>query len=116
MYTFEEKEFLKFMIERIKKKSVLKKIFDIIIKDENQKHMKNKHGYYIFFHNLKQETYESLKEIVKNYNSKQYVKKDPDLIIKEQHINESLPRNLQLSQLDKKLLLTKSYTELAFSF
>ena len=68
-YTHDMKKKLANKIKKIKKKEDMAKILNIILVD-NPSYMENKNGLFMFFHKLKDCTYEKIDKELKNINRK----------------------------------------------
>ena len=69
IFSIDDKKDLANRIQKIKRKNILKKIMKIIIKN-NEKYLENNNGVYMFFHNLKNETYSELEICLKSIEKK----------------------------------------------
>ena len=69
IFSIDDKKDLANRIQKIKRKKYLKKIMKIIIKN-NEKYLENNNGVYMFFHNLKNETYSELEICLKSIEKK----------------------------------------------
>ncbi len=121
-YTYADKIALKTKLEKIKDKTYLLHIYNIL-KDDDVKCSLNNNGLFTFFHNLKNSTYQKLDKYVeyiynKNTQSrivkitKEYVQNDDKIITDYDFLND-LKSDMfdSLSNREKKMMRKKIYDE-----
>lgn len=113
-YNFEDLEVLVDKISKIRKKKILEEIRDIIINNNpNIQVTSNANGLFFHFHNLTQETYVKIDDVLKNYSNNKKKLHSDNLSSDYLYSNDDFPfennPKLKYSNKEKNIIKRKMY-------